>query len=229
MCAWLKRRGVRSGGHSREASSTPMLVAVPMPPLPGSTNQNPPRIGLVALVLEDFATHDGKLGEPGFWAVAVHRLGNARMDVRPRLLRAPFTILYEGLRTVVDWGFGIDLCYTVRLGRRVRIWHHGGMVLGAREIGDDVHIRQNTTFGVLHRDAVDEKPTIGDRVDIGAGACVLGDITVGHDSVIGANSVVVRDVPPFTTVFGVPARPAAVRPPTAPPTPPSLRSVKRRE
>ena len=60
------------------------------------------------------------------------------------------------------------LPYTVRLGRRVRIWHHSGMILNARSIGDDVHIRQNTTFGVVRR-AARSIPTIGDRVDIGCG------------------------------------------------------------
>ena len=53
----------------------------------------------------------------------------------------------------VEWTCGISLPYTVRLGRRVRIWHHSGMILHARSIGDDVHIRQNTTFGVVRRDA----------------------------------------------------------------------------
>jgi len=72
---------------------------------------------------------------------------------------------------------------------------------------DDVHIRQNTTMGVLSRDELRAKPTIEDRVDIGAGACVLGNVTVGHDTVIGANTVVVKDEPPHSTLFGIPARP----------------------
>jgi serine O-acetyltransferase len=186
-------------------------VATPIqerPPLPsGATDENPRGLSFLSLLAEDWETHDRSFLEPGFWAVAVHRYGNWRMRIRPRILRAPFTLLYDCLSVAVDWFWGINLCYTVKLGRRVRIWYHGGIVLGARSIGDDVHIRQNTTLGILTRDDKAGKPTIEDRVDIGAGACVLGQVTVGHDSVIGANSVVVKDVPPNSTVFGVPARP----------------------
>jgi serine O-acetyltransferase len=85
------------------------------------------------------------------------------------------------------------------------------MVLGARAIGSDVHIRQNTTMGLLSRDDQTAKPTIEDRVDIGAGVCILGQLTVGHDTVIGANSVVIKDVPPNSTVFGIPARPVKLQ------------------
>jgi serine O-acetyltransferase len=88
----------------------------------------------------------------------------------------------------------------------VRIWHHGGIVLHARAIGDDVHVRHNTTFGVAHRGENWALPVIGDRADIGCGACILGDVHVGHDSVIGANAVVTRDVPPYAVAVGVPAR-----------------------
>ena len=73
------------------------------------------------------------------------------MGIRSRLLRAPLTLLYRFLSRPAELIGGIHLPYTVRLGRRVRIWHHGGMVLHARSIGDDVHIRQNTTFGVAMR------------------------------------------------------------------------------
>lgn len=167
---------------------------------------NPPDIGFFELLVEDFQTHDNDLLEPGFWAVANHRFGNWRMGIRHRALRAPCTLAYMSAYTWIRWFWGIDICYPVELGRRVRLWHHGGMFLGAQSIGDDVHIRHNTTFGLLDRSDTTKKPVIEDRVDIGTGVCVLGDINVGHDSVVGANSVVVRDVQPNTTVFGVPAR-----------------------
>jgi len=182
------------------------------PPLPtGTENLNPPGVSLLGLLSEDFETHEGSFLEPGFWAVAVHRFGNWRMGIRPKVVRAPFSFVYRCLFIGVDWWFGIHLPYTVKLGRRVRIWYHGGIVIGARAIGDDVHIRQNTTMGILARDEKTGKPTIEDRVDVGAGACVLGGVTVGHDSSIGANSVVVKDVPPHSTVFGIPARPVSLR------------------
>jgi serine O-acetyltransferase len=179
----------------------------PPPPLPtGATNENPKGISFLALLAEDLKTHDNDPLQPGFIAVAVHRFGNWRMD-KPKLVRAPLTVAYKVLFTAVDIGLGIDLSYTVKLGRRVRLWHHGGMILGARSIGDDVHIRQNTTLGILSRDELRAKPVIEDRVDIGAGACILGNVTVGHDTVIGANTVVVKDEPPHSTLFGIPARP----------------------
>ena len=172
----------------------------------GDVNQNPTGIGFWALLREDRRTHDGKWLEQGFWAVAVHRFGNWRMGVRPRALRLPLSILYKFLNKWVEWTCGITLPYTVKLGRRVRIWHHGGMVLHAKSIGDDVHIRQNTTFGIARKDRLYELPTIEDRVDIGCGAVILGNINVGHDSVIGANAVVLADVPPHSVAVGVPSR-----------------------
>src|SRR5215208_2855757 len=159
--------------------ANPTLSATPAAPakpafMRGDVNQNPPGIGLWALLREDRLTHDGKWLEQGFWAVAVHRFGNWRMGVRPRLLRLPFTVLYKLLNKWVEWTCGISLPYTVRLGRRVRIWHHGGMILHARSIGDDVHIRHNTTFGVARRGENLDIPAIGNRVDIGCGAASWG-------------------------------------------------------
>jgi serine O-acetyltransferase len=80
------------------------------------------------------------------------------------------------------------------------------MILHATSIGDDVHIRQNTTFGIARKDKLFELPTIEDRVDIGCGVAILGNVTVGHDSMIGANAVVLKDVPPRSVAVGVPAK-----------------------
>lgn len=175
-------------------------------PLPkGDRNGNPPGVGLFRLLAEDLRTHDGNPFEQGFWAVAVHRFGNWRMGL-PRLVRPPVTLLYRALFKVVEWTCGITLPYTTRLGRRVRIWHHGGMILHARAIGDDVHIRHNTTFGVARRGENTGIPVIGDRADLGCGVCVLGAVRVGADSVVGANAVVLADVPPGCVAVGIPAR-----------------------
>lgn len=186
-------------------------------PLPrGDRNENPGDIGLLALLLEDFRNHDSNLLEPGFWAVAIHRFGNARMAVRFKLLRAPLTVVYRFMHTAMIWLWGIDLPYTTKLGRRVRIWHHGGIWIGARSIGDDVHIRHNTTFGILSRQDLNGKPIIGNRVEVGLGSSILGPVTVGDDCVIGPNSVVIRDLPPGSVVMGVPARQTALRNEAAP-------------
>ena len=128
-------------------------------------------------------------------------------------MRAPFSLAYKFFGRLAELFGGIHLPYTVRLGRRVRIWHHGGIVLHARSIGDDVHIRHNTTFGIATRDRNRAIPTIEDRVDIGCGACVLGDVTIGHDSLIGANAVVLTDIPPHATAVGIPARVIKQSPP----------------
>jgi serine O-acetyltransferase len=173
----------------------------------GIHNLNPPGIGFFALLREDFQTHENDLFSQGFWAIAVHRFGNARMSIRPKLLRAPFSIVYKILYKFVEWTCGISVDYASKVGRRVHLWHHGGMILSCRSIGDDVHIRQNTTFGVRRRnDHVSQRPTIGDRCDIGVGAVILGPITIGHDSQIGANAVVLKDVPPNSVAVGVPAK-----------------------
>ncbi|QOV87956.1 serine O-acetyltransferase [Humisphaera borealis] len=174
-------------------------------PMPGSRNMNPSGLGILALLREDLRTHDGKLFEQGFWAIGVHRFGNWRMGL-PKLLRPPFTILYRFMFKWVEWTCGITLPYTVKVGRRVRIWHHGAMILHADSIGDDVHIRQYTTFGVARRDALHQLPIIEDRVDLGCGVAVLGPVRVGHDSTVGANAVVTKDIPPHSVAVGVPAK-----------------------
>ena len=165
------------------------------------------------MLLEDLRTYDHDPFEPGFWAVALHRFGNWRMSIRPKMVRIPFSMAYRFLSRLAELIGGIHLPYTVQLGRRVRIWHHGGIVLHARSIGNDVHIRHNTTFGVATRGRIHAIPTIEDRVDIGCGACVLGDVTIGHDSLIGANAVVVTNIPPYATAVGIPARVIKQSPP----------------
>jgi serine O-acetyltransferase len=163
----------------------------------GHHNRNPAGMSLLALLREDYATHGRNPFDQGFWALAVHRFGNWRMGVRPRLLRPPLSILYNILHKLSEWLGGIDLRYTVKVGRRVRLWHHGGMILEALEIGDDVHIRQNTTFGLKqHGDARWLKPVICNGCQIGAGAVVVGAVVIGEGSTVGANVVLAQDLPP---------------------------------
>jgi serine O-acetyltransferase len=176
----------------------------------GDRNRNPRDIGLLQLLAEDYRTFDRKMLEPGFAAVAVHRFANARWNVRSRILRFPITALCRLMFTFVNWVWGIDLPYSTKVGRRLRIYHHGGTVLGARAIGDDVIVRHNTTFGVLTRFDAAGQPIIGNRVDVGVGTCILGAVTIGDDAIIGANSLVIRDVPSGSTVMGVPARQAVL-------------------
>ena len=177
------------------------------PPLPdGSRNMNPPGLGFWALVREDFRTNDASLTHQGFLMLFVHRFGNWRMDVRPRLLRLPLTLSYRFLNKLTELLFGMKLGYTVKVGRRVKLEHFGGMILGAREIKDDVVLRQNTTMGIRSTADVQAKPTLGHRVDVGAGAVIVGNIHIGDNSIIGANSVVFSNIPANSVVMGVPAK-----------------------
>jgi serine O-acetyltransferase len=177
------------------------------PPLPkGDRDMNPKDIGLFALIAEDYRTHDNLLLAQGFWVLFWHRFGNWRMSVRPRLLRLPLTLIYRAMFKACEWFCGCKLSYNVPVGRRVRIDHFGGMVLGARSIGSDVILRQNTTLGIASPADLNAKPRILDRCDIGAGAVIVGDITIGPDAVVGANAVVLTNVPPHHMAVGVPAR-----------------------
>ena len=179
----------------------------PAPPLPqGETDANPPGIGFWALVAEDYATHDRDPLSQGFWTLFWHRFGNWRMRVRPRLLRAPLTLVYRVMFKACEWLCGMKLSYNVPVGRRVRLDHFGGMILGARAIGSDVTLRQNTTLGIAAPSDLNAKPVIEDGADIGAGAVILGDIVIGRGAVVGANAVVTRSVPAGAVVGGVPAR-----------------------
>lgn len=116
------------------------------------------------------------------------------------------SLLYKLLYRWVEWTCGISLPYTVKVGRRVRIWHHGAMILNAKSIGNDCHIRHSTTFGVARTHANGAIPTIGDEVDIGVGVCILGNVQIGNGAVIGANSVVLCDIVPGGVAVGVPAK-----------------------
>jgi serine O-acetyltransferase len=171
----------------------------------GDTNLNPTGMGLLSLFAEDFRTHGRSLLSPGFWTLSVHRFGNWRMSLDAKLLRAPMTAVYFAAYQTVVALWGIELSYTVKVGRRVRLGHHGCMILGASEIGDDVIIQQSVTMGLSRRNDT-EIPKIGDRVEIGPGACIVGGIRVGDGSYIGANTVVSRDLPKNSVVLGIPMR-----------------------
>ncbi len=103
---------------------------------------------------------------------------------------------------------GIEIHPGARLGRRLVIDHGMGVVIGeTAEVGDDCIIFHSVTLGGTKFDAVKRHPTVGNRVLIGTGAAILGPITQGDDSRVGANAVVTRSVDPGVTVVGNPAKP----------------------
>lgn len=162
---------------------------------------------MMSTLLEDLkAQREGLLGL-GFWALSVYRFGHARFVIENKILRAPWTILYIILHKLTEIFCGISIGSTARIGRRLSIEHHGCIVIhGNSVIGDDCLIRHGVTLGNTGYDDPFGAPTVGNRVQIGAGAKLLGRISIGDDAVIGANAVVIRDVPAGAAVGGVPAR-----------------------
>lgn len=162
--------------------------------------------GLRELWREDLAAHGGDWTRPGFRAVAVHRFGVWRMGVEPKLLRAPLSILYRWAFRRVRNHYGIELPYAAALGRRVVFEHQGAIVIhGHCEIGDDCVIRQGCTLGNKTPDRPFDAPRLGRGVNVGAGAKLLGAITLGDGATVGANAVLTRDVPAGALAVGVPA------------------------
>jgi serine O-acetyltransferase len=175
-------------------------------PLPtGDVNGNPPDIGPFALLAEDFRTYEKDPLAAGFWAVTVHRMGNWRMSIKQKWLRAPATVAYRAAYRGVIALWGIDLPYNMKIGRRFRLGHHGCVHIGAREIGDDVIIQHSVTIGLIRHKTL-RFPSIGNRVEIGPGAAIVGSIHIGDDSFVGANTVVGRDLLPSSKVMGIPMR-----------------------
>lgn len=173
---------------------------------------------LWALVREDWTVNDRSWTRPGFQAMAVHRFGVWRWNIRRRIFRAPFSIFYNALNTVIRNCYGIELYETTNIGRRLRIAHQSGIVVHSRAvIGDDCLIRQGVSIGRAsnHGEGVRALPPIlGNRVEVGAGAVLVGGITIGDDVVIGPNAVVMTNVPAGSIVASPPAR-VLPRPPRA--------------
>ena len=136
---------------------------------------------------------------PGLWAVWIHRISHALWGAK---LRLPARMLSQ----VARFYTGVDIHPGATLGRRLFIDHATGVVIGETAIvGDDVTMYQGVTLGGTGKGHGKRHPTVCDGVFIGNNANVLGDITIGENSRVGAGSVVLSDVPPDSTVVGVPA------------------------
>jgi len=168
-------------------------------------------MNLFSLIREDFKTvkkNDPALHStfelffnyPGLWALFFHRIAHWVYKKGLRLL--PRFISAIGLFLTT-----IDIHPGANIGRRVFIDHGVGVVIGETTIiGDDVLIYQQVTLGGVSTDKGKRHPTIEDGAVIGAGAKVLGNIIIGKNSKVGANSVVIKDVPTDCTAVGIPAR-----------------------
>lgn len=161
------------------------------------------RRDLEVIVARDPASRgyvDAAFNYPGWHALVAHRAAHTLWH---RGHRVTARLVATLARTVT----GIDIHPAARLGDGVWIDHGVGVVIGeTTEVGDDVTIYQGVTLGGTSLHKGKRHPTIGSRVVIGAGAKVLGAVEVGDDSRVGANAVVVRDVPAGSVVVGVPGQ-----------------------
>ena len=157
-------------------------------------------------IREDWRAHDSQWSRHGFWVLLVYRFGRWRYSIRWRLVRMPLSMVYKLSKFVSEMLLGVELPCEAIIGKRLVIEHIGGIVVsGDARFGDDCVIRNGVTVGLRHR-GMSGSPTIGNRVDIGAGAKLLGTIQIGDDCAIGANAVVLCDVPSGSVAVGVPAR-----------------------
>jgi serine O-acetyltransferase len=160
---------------------------------------------MFAEIRADLKAHDGKWGAQGFWVLVVYRFGRWRYGVRPRIVRKFLSLIYRILYKLVQILTGIEFPCEVEIGRNFVIDHFGGIVVsGYARFGDNCRIRSGVVVGLSHvEDPV--APVIGNNVDIGTGAKLLGRITIGDNVLIGANAVVVSDIPSDSVAVGVPA------------------------
>lgn len=168
-------------------------------------------MNLISLIREDIAAVKKKdpaarstieiiLFYAGFHAIFMHRISNF-------LWRKKFFLLAKGISHISRFFTGIEIHPAAKIGRRLFIDHGMGVVIGeTAEIKDDVMIYHGVTLGGTKLRKGKRHPTIGNNVIIGAGAKILGPFTVGDRARIGANSVVISEVPEDSTVIGVPGR-----------------------
>lgn len=156
--------------------------------------------------LDDLKAYREGLLAQGFWALQIYRFGHARFKYQSKLIRWPWAMIHTLLSKFSELFFGIFIGPKAQIGQRFIIEHFGCIIIhGETIIGDDCSIRQGVTIGNRRGNAHLEAPVIGDRVHIGAGAKLLGKINVGNDVDIGANAVVLKDVPANHIAVGVPS------------------------
>lgn len=140
---------------------------------------------------------------PGVHAVWSHRLTHW-------LWRRGARFVARAISQITRWLTGIEIHPGAVIGRRFFIDHGMGVVIGeTAEIGDDVMLYHGVTLGGRTRDGGKRHPTLHDGVAVGAGAKILGPVTIGARSLVGANAVVTRDAPADSVLVGIPAKPRA--------------------
>ncbi len=136
----------------------------------------------------------------GFHAILAYRIAHW-------LKAHDVSILPRVISQLARWATGVEIHPSAKIGTGFFIDHGMGVVIGeTAEIGDFVTLFQGVTLGGTGKERGKRHPTVGNHVVVGAGAKILGGITIGNNVKIGANSVVLKNVPPNSTVIGVPAR-----------------------
>jgi serine O-acetyltransferase len=154
----------------------------------------------------DFATYQQDWTAQGFWVMLVYRFGRWRYQINNPLLRKLCSFVYKFLYKLVQILTGIEFPCEVEVGEGFVIDHFGGIVVsGYAKFGHHCRIRNGVVVGLKN---VEDPcaPVFGDYVDIGAGAKILGNIKIGNHVTIGANAVVLCDVPDHSIAVGVPAK-----------------------
>lgn len=156
-------------------------------------------------IRDDFRAYNRDWGAQGFWVMIVYRFGRWRYRVRPAVARKICSLIYKFLFKLIQIVTGIELPCEAKVGRNFVIDHFGGIIVsGFTEFGDNCRIRNGVVIG-LRRTDDHYAPIIGNNVDIGSGAKLLGPIRIGDNTIIGANAVVLCDVPADSIAVGVPA------------------------
>lgn len=160
---------------------------------------------LIELIREDMAANSHAKSK---FVLVFYRTAHASGQLPSRFLRALTAPWRAAYRIITDWIMGIDIPSGTQIGRRVVLYHSTGLVINAGSIiGDDCVLRHGVTIGnKLTPDGETGCPRLGDRVEIGAGAALLGELIIGDRARIGAGAIVVKDVPAGATVVGNPAR-----------------------
>ena len=156
-------------------------------------------------VRSDYKRHESSILNPALWAILNYRFGVWSLNLKFTPLRWLTSKIYGLNYFFILITCGIRLNRETKIGKALHIIHSGNIIIDPNAvIGDRCGIQQDVTLGLnMDRDGA---PVIGDDVYIGAGAKILGPVTVGDGAVVAANSLVVVDVPPGATAIGVPAR-----------------------
>ena len=161
----------------------------------------------LTMIAADWRAHGRDWGRPGLRAVVVYRFGVWRTSIRSPYFRLPISFFYHLAARHCRNVYGIEVPFTATIGQHVVFEHQGGIVVhGQTVIGDRCIIRQNCTLGIRSLDRLQDAPILMAGVELGAGAVILGRVTIGEGATIGANAVVLSDVPAGALAVGVPAK-----------------------